>query len=461
MKVEQIYTNCLAEAAYYIASEGEVAIIDPLREPTPYLQKAKRDGGEIKYIFETHFHADFVSGHLDLAQKTGATIVFGPGAQPAYEAHIAQDGEIFRLGKLSIKVLHTPGHTMESVTYLLLDAQGKAHCIFTGDTLFIGDVGRPDLAVSSTLTSEDLAGHLFDSLHNKIMPLPNEVIVYPGHGAGSACGKNMSKETFDTLGHQKKMNYALNPALTKAQFVKEVTNGLAAPPQYFPKNVALNKAGYKSIDEVLEKGLRAIEVADFAQITDDADTLLLDTRTVGAFAKGFIKGSLFIGIDGGFAPWVGTLIENLTQKILIIADEGRAEEVVTRLARVGYDNPVGYLKGGFDAWKKANQPFEKIEEITAEQLIGLYEKSQGEILDVRTEKEFAAEHLARVENIPLNTIKEAVSKLEKTQNYYIHCAGGYRSLIFASILKKAGFSHVFNVKGGYSAIKNTPLPRIS
>ena len=459
MKVEQLYTGCLAEAAYYIESEGEVAIIDPLRETEPYLQKAKRNKADIKYIFETHFHADFVSGHIDLARKSGGIIVFGPNAQPSYDAYIAQDGETFKVGKLTIKTLHTPGHTMESTTYLLLDEEGKEHCIFTGDMLFIGDVGRPDLAVKSDLTQEDLAGHLFDSLRNKIMTLPDEVIVYPAHGAGSACGKNMSSETFDTLGHQKKANYALNTSLSKEEFIKEVTDGLEMPPQYFPKNVALNKLGYDNIDEVMAKGLRALTAEQFANEMKQGNTLVLDTRPVDVFPKGFIEGAMFVGIDDNFAPWVGKLVENLQQRILIVADNGREEEVVRRLARVGYDNAIGYLKGGFEAWQNAGKPIDSFGEMNAEELPKIYQQDPSKIIDVRRPSEYNATHLEGAQNKPLDFIYDEMPFLNKEESYYIHCAGGYRSIIFSSILKRNGFASVFNIKGGYKEIVKVDLPR--
>lgn len=459
MKIEQLYTGCLAEAAYYIESDGEVAIIDPLRETEPYLEKAKRNKADIKYIFETHFHADFVSGHIDLARKSGGTIVFGPNASTSYDAHVANDGDEFKVGKLTIKVLHTPGHTMESTTYLLLDESGKEHCIFTGDTLFIGDVGRPDLAVKSDLTQEDLAGHLFESLRNKIMTLPDEVIVYPAHGAGSACGKNMSEETFDTLGNQKKYNYALNTSLSKEEFIEQVTEGLAAPPQYFPKNVMMNKVGYDNIDDVMRQGLTALTVEEFEKEMNVADTLVIDTRPVDVFPKGFIKGSIFIGIDDNFAPWVGKLVENLKQRILIVADEGREEEVVRRLARVGYDNAIGYLKGGYTAWQEAGKTTDAIGEVLPTELATIYQKNPSQVVDVRRASEFGATHINGVQNKPLDFIYDEMPTLDKNETYYVHCAGGYRSIIFSSILKKNGFKTPFNIKGGYKEIVKTDLPR--
>ncbi len=459
MKIEQLYTGCLAEAAYYIESDGEAAIIDPLRETAPYIQKAERNNAKIKYVFETHFHADFVSGHIDLARKTGSTIVFGPNAQTSYDAHIATDGEEFKLGNIVIKVLHTPGHTMESTTYLLIDEQGNEHCIFTGDTLFIGDVGRPDLAVKSDLTQEDLAGHLFDSLRNKIMTLPDEVIVYPAHGAGSACGKNMSQETFDTLGNQKKTNYALNAELSKEEFVKQVTDGLVAPPQYFPKNAMMNKTGYGNIDEVMTQGLTPLSADAFEQEMQVPNTLVLDTRSTEDFPRGFVKGAVFIGIDGTFAPWVGTLIEDLQQRILVVADPGREEEVVQRLARVGYDNTIGYLEGGFETWKNAGKATDSLPEIEASELLEIYVNHPEQILDVRRASEHGATHIENVQNKPLDFIYEQLDSLQKNQTYYVHCAGGYRSIIFSSIMKKNGYANPVNIKGGYKAIVQTELPR--
>jgi glyoxylase-like metal-dependent hydrolase (beta-lactamase superfamily II)/rhodanese-related sulfurtransferase len=458
MKVEQLYTGCLAEAAYYIESKGEVAIIDPLRETQPYIDMAKARGAKIKYVLETHFHADFVSGHLDLAAKTGATIVFGPTAQPNFAAHIAKDGEILTLGDAKIKVLHTPGHTMESSSFLLLDESNKPHSLYSGDTLFIGDVGRPDLAVKTDLSREDLAAHLYDSLRNKIMTLPDDVIVYPGHGAGSACGKNMSKETWDTLGHQKEVNYALRADMGKDEFVKEVTTGLVAPPQYFPKNAVMNKMGYDSLDAIMEKGIHPLSVNEFEQLAADTKTLVLDTRKNTVFPKGFIPGSLFIGVDDNFAPWVGALITDLQTPILIVCDEGREEEVVTRLARVGYDNPVGFLKGGFDAWKAAGKTVETMEEVSAEQLADLADMNEINVLDVRKTSEYDSEHVQGFKNFPLDFIHQHINELNKTDKYYLHCAGGYRSVIAASIFKQNGIKDVVNVKGGFKAIRETDLP---
>lgn len=459
MKVEQIYTGCLAEAAYYIESKGEAVIIDPLRETEPYLQKAAEDGATIKYILETHFHADFVSGHLDLARKSGGQIVFGPTAVPNYEAHVASDGEILKVGDVTIEVLHTPGHTMESTTYLLRDEAGKDYAIFTGDTLFLGDVGRPDLAIKQgEITEEDLAGFLYDSLRNKIMPLADDVIVYPGHGAGSACGKKMSKETEGTLGDQKRTNYALRADMTREEFVKEVLTGLVAPPQYFPKNAMMNKMGYTSFDEVRRQGTQALSVRAFKAAWAEEEALVIDARSKEAFAEGFIPGSIFIGLDGSFAPWVGLLVPDLQQPILFLANPGEEEEVVTRLARVGYDNAIGYLEGGFASWTWAGEDVDVIQSVTASQFAEIARKDTP-LLDVRKQSEFAAEHLIGAQNMPLDTINQTMNELNPAQQYYLHCAGGYRSLITASILRARGFQHLVNIDGGFAALKETSLPR--
>jgi len=463
MKVEQIYTGCLAEAAYYIESKGEAAVIDPLRDPKPYIDKAERNGAKIKYILETHFHADFVSGHIDLARKTGAAIVFGPTAAPAYDAYIAKDGEVLKLGDVYIKILHTPGHTMESTTYLLVDENGKDHALFTGDTLFIGDVGRPDLVqkVKAEITPEILAGYLFDSLRNKIMPLADEVIVYPGHGAGSACGKSMSKETFDTLGHQKKVNYALRADMTKEEFVKAITEGLVEPPQYFPYNVLMNIRGYESVDKVIAQGNRALSVKEFLTVWESMDALVLDTRNKDAFARCHIPGSVFIGLDDMFAPWVGTLITDLKQPILLITDEGKEEEAIIRLSRVGYDNTRGYLKGGLEAWKEAGERTDIVVEISAEDFAAKYrkEKEDTNLLDVRRKSEFDTEHLMGAENFPLDFINNNMAMLDRNKKYYIHCAGGYRSMIASSILKARGYHNLVNIKGGFKALSATGLEK--
>ncbi|MCO6487312.1 MAG: MBL fold metallo-hydrolase [Phaeodactylibacter sp.] len=452
MKVEQIYTGCLAEAAYYIESNGEAAIIDPLRETEPYIERAKADGAKIKYVLETHFHADFVSGHLDLAKKAGATIVYGPTAQPNFKAYVAKDGEELKLGNIRIKVLHTPGHTMESSTYLLLDENGREYAIFTGDTLFMGDVGRPDLAVKTDLSREDLAGHLFDSLRNKIMTLPDDVIVYPGHGAGSACGKKMSKETWGYLGEQKKTNYALQP-MSREEFVREVTEGLVEPPQYFPKNAVMNKMGYDSLDEVLERGLNPLSVRAFKAAWAEEEALVIDTRHQDEFARGFIPGSVFIGIDDNFAMWVGALITDLQKPILFVVEPGREKEVITRLSRVGYDNPIGYLKGSFDAWKKAGEDVDTVDEVTPEELARLYKEKGVNILDVRKESEYNAQHIVNAQNFPLDFINKNMSEVSRDKAYYVHCAGGYRSMIATSILKSRGFDNLVNIRGGFKALE--------
>jgi glyoxylase-like metal-dependent hydrolase (beta-lactamase superfamily II)/rhodanese-related sulfurtransferase len=458
MKVEQLYTGCLAEAAYYIESKGEAVIIDPLRETDPYIERAKEDNAKIKYVLETHFHADFVSGHIDLAEKTGATIVFGPTAEPNFEAHIAEDGEELKVGDVTIKVLHTPGHTMESTTYLLRDEDGKDYAIFTGDTLFLGDVGRPDLAVKTDLSREDLAGHLYNSLRNKIMPLADDVIVYPGHGAGSACGKKMSKETWGYLNEQKKTNYALRPDMGKEEFVKEVTEGLVEPPQYFPKNAVMNKMGYDSFDEVRERGLQALSPRAFKAAWEGEGALVIDTRHQDDFAKGFIPGSIFIGIDDNFAPWIGALIPDLKQPILFVADEGREEEVVTRLSRVGYDNAIGYLEGGFEAWKKAGEDVDTVEEISAEELAKRFQREDLSVLDVRKISEYDEQHVVGAQNFPLDFINKNMSEIKDDTTYFLHCQGGYRSMITTSILKSRGFENVINIQGGFEALQETDLP---
>jgi hydroxyacylglutathione hydrolase len=458
MTVEQIYTGCLAQGAYYIESEGEAVIIDPLRETQPYLERAQKSGAKIKYVLETHFHADFVSGHVDLAKKTGATIVYGPNANPSFEAHIAKDGEEFRVGKVTIRVLHTPGHTMESTTYLLIDENGKEHSIFTGDTLFIGDVGRPDLAQKAgSITQEDLAGYLYESLHNKIMPLPDDVLVYPAHGAGSACGKNMSKETFDTLGNQKKTNYALK-AGTKEQFIKEVTDGLLPPPAYFPQNVAMNKGMIVSVDEVKEKGLRALTPDQFELVAETEGALVLDTRGPQTFKDGFIPRSINIGIKGDFAPWVGTLIPDVKQPLLLVCEEGTEDEVVTRLARVGYDNVFGYLKGGIDSWSAADKQMDRIESISADEFARRLKKEKLHVVDVRKDGEFTAEHVDGAYHASLQYINEHLARIAKDEPNYVHCAGGYRSMIAASLLKSRGYHNVIDVAGGFNAIKKTEIP---
>jgi len=460
MKVEQIYTGCLAEAAYYIESNGEAAIIDPLRETKPYLEKLEKEGAKLKYIFETHFHADFVSGHIDLAKKTGATIVYGPKAETTFDKHMAKDGEELKVGDVTIKVLHTPGHTPESTTYLLLDEKNAPYCIFTGDTLFIGDVGRPDLAQKTgEVTTEDLAGWLYDSLREKIMTLPDEVIVYPGHGAGSACGKNMSDDTWDTLGNQKETNYALRADMSKDEFIKELTAGLMPPPQYFAKNAKLNKAGYGSFDDVLERGAVALDVETFEDTVEQQGALVLDTRSEDAYRESHIPNSIFIGIDGNFAPWVGALITDLQQPIVFLAEEGREEEVVTRLSRVGYDNTLGYLKGGIEAWKAAGKEVDQVEAVTAAAFAKRL--GQGEVptvLDVRKPTEYLSQHVSAAGNFPLDYINKNMNRLQRDETYYLHCLGGYRSLITASILKSRGFHNIVDIIGGWRAIEETDAP---
>jgi len=458
MKIEQIYTGCLAQGAYFIESEGQVAIIDPLRETDPYIEMAKKNNAEIKFILETHFHADFVSGHVDLANKTGATIVFGPNAVTEYDIHSAVDGEVLKLGKLTIKVLHTPGHTLESTCYLLSDENGKDIAIFTGDTLFIGDVGRPDLAVKSNITMEDLAGMLYESLHNKILPLADDVIVYPAHGAGSACGKNLSSETFATLGNQKQFNYALQ-AMSKDEFISKVTEGLATPPQYFPENVMMNKKGYSSIDDVLTQGLKALSPADF-EVEISKGTLVLDVRDAQSFAKGFVPGSLNIGLRGSFAPWVGALVTNIRRPILLVVSEGDEREAVIRLARVGYDNVVGFLKGGVENWKNEGKTIEVISSISAAELENIANAdSHIQILDVRNVGEFLSEHLQNAQNYPLGDLTSLMDSLDTNSTYYIHCAGGYRSMVAASLLRANGFKNLIDIAGGYKAIKETNLEK--
>jgi hydroxyacylglutathione hydrolase len=457
MIIEQIYTGCLAQGAYYIESNGEAVVIDPLREVEPYIQKASKNGAKIKFVLETHFHADFVSGHVDLSKKTGAPIVYGPTAKPGFDAIIATDGQEFNVGDLTIKVLHTPGHTMESTCYLLKDASGKDIGLFSGDTLFIGDVGRPDLAqkVVADLTQEKLASHLYDSLRTKIMPLSDDITVYPAHGAGSACGKNMSKETTDTLGNQKKTNYALRADMTKEEFIKEVITGLVAPPAYFPLNVMMNIEGYDSIDTVLERGNQALSPEAFEAAANETGALVLDTRAPQTFAAGFVPNSINIGIDGQFAPWVGAMIPDIKQEILLVCEPGREEEVVTRLARVGYDHTIGYLEGGFEAWKKSGKEIDQIESIDTAELSNRMQANNIEIIDVRKKSEYLSEHMVEAENAPLDFINDSMAQLDKNKTYYVHCAGGYRSMIFNSILRARGYDNLIDVKGGFKAIKES------
>ena len=458
MIVEQIYTKCLAEAAYYIESNGEAIIIDPLREIAPYLERAALGNAKIKYILETHFHADFVSGHVDLANRTGATIVFGPTATADFDMKSATDGEILTVGNATIKVIHTPGHTMESTCYLLIDETGKETALFTGDTLFIGDVGRPDLAVKTILTREDLAGYLFDSLRTKVMPLNDAITIYPAHGAGSACGKNMSKETFDTLGNQKATNYALRADMTKEEFVTELLTGILPAPQYFPKNALMNKsATNKSFDAIIAKGTQALSLDSFnKEVANGA--LLLDVRHQKDFIKGYIPGAWFIGVDGGFAPWVGNLINNINQKIVLVCPEGRAEEVITRMARVGYDNAIGYLEGGFETWKEAGNKIETIAQESADDFALAY-AAGIDVLDVRKPGEYTAEHVEDVAHLPLDYIFNHLDEIDATKTYHVHCAGGYRSVIFISILKAKGFTKLIDVAGGYGALRLTDVPK--
>ena len=456
MKIEQLYTKCLAEAAYYIESNGEVAIIDPLRETDPYIKMAMDDGAKIKYIFETHFHADFVSGHVDLANKTGASIVYGPTANPGFDAIIAKDNQEFRIGNVRLKVLHTPGHTQESSTFLLIDEEGNETAIFTGDTLFLGDVGRPDLAVKTDLTRNELAGMLFDSLRNKIMPLSDELTVYPAHGAGSACGKNMSSETVGKLGEQKETNYALRPDMTKEEFIKEVTDGILPPPQYFPKNAIMNKMGYGAYDAVLANGNHALNLDEFNEEIENG-ALVLDVRSQGEFIKGYIPNSLFIGLDGTFAMWVGALIEDLNQKLILIVPEGREEEAVKRLARVGYDNTIGYLKGGVATYKNAGNNLETITSVSSETLAKEYDGAA--IIDVRKPGEFEAEHVENATTLPLDYLNDNLTVLNKNKSYHIHCAGGYRSVIAISLLKKNGYTNLIDVAGGFAALSETAIPK--
>ena len=459
MRIEQIYTGCLAQGAYYIESNGEVAIIDPLRETQQYIDRAEKVGAKIKYILETHFHADFVSGHIDLANKTGATIVYGPGATTEYDIHTATDGELLELGDIKIKVLHTPGHTLESTTYLLIDDKGKDHAIFSGDTLFLGDVGRPDLAIKSDLTKEDLAVMLFDSLREKIMPLADDVIVYPAHGAGSACGKNLSKETVDTLGNQKKTNYALRADMTKAEFVEEVLDGIAPPPQYFAKNAMMNKMGYDSFEAVMQKGNVPLDPEQFEALANHESALILDVRPQSDFIKSHIPNSIFIGLNGGFAPWVGAVITDIKQPILLVVPEGKSEEAVTRLSRVGYDNTLGYLEGGLTTWEASGREIDTLESISAEAFANIYKEDNSiNILDVRKDGEYSSSHLETAQHFALDFINSQMGDVDRDNTYYIHCAGGYRSVIAASILKARGFNKLIDVAGGFGAIKQTDLP---
>ena len=459
MRIEQIYTGCLAQGAYYIESKGEVAIIDPLREVQQYIDRANADGGKIKYIFETHFHADFVSGHVTLAQKTGAPIVYGPSANPSFNAHIAKDGEVFQLGEITITCLHTPGHTMESSCYLLKDKEGKDYALFSGDTLFLGDVGRPDLAQKAAdMTQEQLAGILFDSLRTKVMTLADDVIVYPAHGAGSACGKNLSKETVGSIGDQKATNYALRADMTREEFIKEVTDGLLPPPAYFPMNVKLNKEGYENVETIISEA-KAYNAKTFEFIANETDALILDVRHQDEYSKGHIPKSIFIGIDGQFAPWVGALILDYKQPILLVTPEGREEETITRLSRVGYDNTLGYLQGGFQAWKDSGLEYDTLNGVTANELEAKMQEGQVAVFDVRKPGEYLSEHIENVPSTPLDFLNDYLATFPKEDNFYIHCAGGYRSVIAASILKARGFHNVVDIKGGFAAIRETHIKR--
>jgi len=459
MKIEQIYTGCLAQGAYYIESKGEVAIIDPLREVQSYIDRADNANAKIKYIFETHFHADFVSGHVTLAEKTGADIIYGPNASTSFKSTLATDGQVFQLGNITITALHTPGHTMESTTYLLKDENGKDHAIFSGDTLFLGDVGRPDLAQKmGELTMEDLAGFLFDSLRNKIMPLADDVIVYPAHGAGSACGKNMMKETVDTLGNQKSMNYALRADMTKEEFVKELTDGLLPPPAYFPLNVKLNKEGYESIDKVLAKGQHALSPNAFEVAANETGAIVLDVRHQRDFIKAHVPRSIFIGLNGSFAPWVGDLIKDINQEILLIVPEGKLEEAITRLSRVGFDNVIGYLEGGIEAWIDAEKETDNMQSISADEFKSRIKANEtNNIIDVRKESEYLSEHVVSAENFPLSNLNNHLAELPTEDDFFVHCAGGYRSVIASSILKSRGIHNLIDVAGGFKSIKEAEV----
>ena len=457
MKIEQLYTSCLAQGAYYIESNGEIAIIDPLRETQPYIDKAAKNNSKIKYIFETHFHADFVSGHIDLAHKTGATIVYGPQAETAYDIHSAKDNETFKIGNITIKALHTPGHTLESTCYLLIDEHGKNHALFSGDTLFLGDVGRPDLAIKSDVTKEDLAAMLFDSLRHKIMTLEDDVIVYPAHGAGSACGKNLSKATVGSIGDQKKTNYALRATMTKSEFIKEVLEGIAPPPQYFAKNAMLNKTGYGTFESVLKTGDIPLSVTDFETIANQEEALILDVRPQVDFMQSHIPNSIFIGLNGSFAPWVGALITDIKQPILLIVPEGKNQEAVTRLSRVGYDNTLGYLEGGITAWQAAGKDIDTLDSITAQEFANRVNTNTINILDVRKDGEYKSSHVKNAQHFALDFINEQMNEVSNDKTYHIYCAGGYRSVIAASILKSRGFHNLVDVAGGFNAIKTTDI----
>ncbi len=458
MNVEQIYTGCLSQGSYFVESNGEAAVIDPLRDISQYLKLAKSTKSKIKYIFETHFHADFVSGHLTLAKKTGATIVYGPCADPEFEALICKDNQVFKIGNVTITAIHTPGHTLESTSFLLKDENEKEFAVFTGDTLFLGDVGIPDVAQRyKGTTKEELAGIIFDSVNNKIKPLPDHILVYPGHGAGSACGKNMMKATVDTLGNQKKINYALNGTLSRKMFIKELTDELPEPPAYFPSNVKLNQTGYKDIDELIEKNCKPFSAEEFKILAQKNNHIILDVRSQDDFKNGYIPNSLFIGLNGGFAPWVGSVLKNIDQKILLVCDNGQENEAITRLARVGFDNVIGYLSGGFHNWEKSGESKETIDSITAQNLEKMINGDMS-IVDVRTCGERKNGFLKNSVVMSLDKIESEYKSLDNTKKHYIHCAGGYRSMIACSYLKMQGMNSVVDVQGGFSAIsKNTDL----
>ena len=454
MVIEQIYTGCLSQGAYYIQSGNEVAIIDPLREIDPYMQKAKKANAKIRFIFETHFHADFVSGHLTLAKKTGAKIIFGPNANTKFDAIIAKDGQEFKIGEITIKALHTPGHTMESTTYLLIDSSKKDIAIFSGDTLFIGDVGRPDLAQkANNISQEDLAGTLYDSLRKKIMPLNDDVLVYPAHGAGSACGKNLSDETVSTIGEQKKTNYALRPDMTRDEFIKEVTDGLNPPPNYFPLNVKMNKEGYDDIDKIILSGTTPLDPNLFENIVKEKNALILDVRHQNNFAEEHIPNSIFIGIDGSFAPWVGTIVEDVTKPILLVTHDDRVEETVTRLARVGFDNSLGYLKGGIKNWKMQGKLTTNVDQIDSVVFKKLIQNEKLNVFDLRKSDEYSSGYIPNAQNIPLNFLNKKINSFRLNETFYTHCAGGYRSMIAASILKSKGIHNFKDIKGGFNALR--------
>lgn len=453
LTVKQIYTSCLSQGAYFIESNGEAAVVDPLREISDYLELAKKSNSKIKYIFETHFHADFVSGHLTLANQTGARIVYGPQADPEFKAIISKNNQIFKIGEVTLTALHTPGHTLESTSYLLKDKHGKDHCIFTGDTLFLGDVGIPDVAQRYMgVSKEELAGILYDSVNNIIKPLSEDILVYPGHGAGSACGKNMMKGTVDTLANQKSVNYALNGSLSKDGFIKELTDDLPEPPTYFPSNVKLNQEGYIDFDIVLERSLKPLSITDFKSLSNDYKTVILDVRSQDHFRVGYVPGSIFIGLNGGFAPWVGAVIKDINTKILLVCDKGMESQAIMRLSRVGFDNVIGYLKGGFEIWKKSNQIIDSIDSILPTNLKEII-NSKISLIDVRSKNERNKGYLKTSQNIPLNIIDLNIERLDKSTSHYIHCAGGYRSMIACSILKRLGFDSLKDISGGFAEIR--------